>query len=111
MNNLDEIEYQRGLTIGQEVMAHFGGVMTALDDEGRALVPDPDDPAALFRRRLELADLGLAEVDQVIDQIQWLMVGQVPDGIIHEFAAYRATLERARCNVECDIVAVLAQMN
>jgi len=111
MSDINEIEYQRGLTIGQEVMACFGSTMTALDAEGRALVPDPDDPTAIFRRRLELADLGLAEVDRIIDQIQWLMDGQVPDEIRGEFARYRATVERARGDVELQLIQAIAQLN
>ncbi|HZS21762.1 MAG TPA: hypothetical protein VFA63_12365, partial [Pseudonocardiaceae bacterium] len=106
---LNEIEFQRVQAIGKE-MEYFTSEMKALDNEGRALVPNPDDPAAIFRRRLELTDRGPAEIDQIIDQIGWLIAGHVPDAITNEFAAYRATHERTQCNVECDVVAVLAQL-
>src|SRR5581483_4978495 len=55
------------------------------------------------------ADCGIAEIDRTIDQIQWLIHGHVPDQITNEFAQYRATLDRARRNVEHQLTRAVAE--
>jgi hypothetical protein len=111
VSSLDEIEFERGRAIGEEVMAHFAGNMNALEAEGRALTSNEGDPAGIFRARIGLLDRGLAEVDRVTDQVAWLMDGNVPEEITATFAGLRCTLEQARRNVEHELIQAVAQLN
>ncbi len=87
------------MAIGRQVNECFTNTPKAPDEEGRALMPDPDDPAAIHRHRDALSGT-IGEWPRSIGSStrsagRW-MDGNVPYEITNEFAAYRVSLEQAR---------------
>lgn len=92
-------------------MAHFAGEMNALEAKGHALVPDPGDPTAIFRKRPELTNRGLAEIDRVIEQVDWLLDGAVPAEVTEMFAGMRTTMEETKRVVGIQLAQAVAELN